>query len=154
MYYVFETFANFWRVSVSVSENLVSNKKSRFRKIWPRRKSLGFGKFGLGKISRYRFRSKFWYRHSVHTMILHETRRGEGGWGQGGLAVNLLKEGKQVRRRGSSHSPPTSPLTGRGSWQSRGTRLSCTMCVQVWRGGGSPELSNTICPLAKVSCDS
>ena len=38
----FETFANFLRVSVSVSENLVSEKKSR-----------------------YRFRSKFWYRHSV-----------------------------------------------------------------------------------------
>ena len=37
-----ETFANFWRVSVLVLENLVSGKKSRF---W--------------------FRSKFWYRHSV-----------------------------------------------------------------------------------------
>ena len=48
-HYVFETFANFWRVSVSVWENLVSNKKSQFQKIWSRRKSLGFGfrKFGL-----------------------------------------------------------------------------------------------------------
>ena len=41
----FETFANFLRVSVSVSENLVSEKKSRyrFRKIWYRKKSLGIG---------------------------------------------------------------------------------------------------------------
>merc|ERR1712034_69422 len=41
------------KVSVSVSENLVSEKKSqfRFRKIWFRKKSLGigFGKFGIGK---------------------------------------------------------------------------------------------------------
>ena len=53
----------------------------RFRRIWSRIKSIGFGfgKFGLGKKvlvlvsenlvsekkSRYRFRSKFWYRHSV-----------------------------------------------------------------------------------------
>ena len=61
----FETFANFLRVSVSVSENLVSEKKSRyqFRKIWYRKKSLGigFGKFGIGKKSRYRF-WKIWYR--------------------------------------------------------------------------------------------
>ena len=58
-----ETFANFWRVSVSVSENVVSEKKYRFRfrknlvsekkswfrfrKIWSREKSLGFG---FGKI--------------------------------------------------------------------------------------------------------
>ena len=62
-----ETFANFWRVSVSVLENLVSEK------------SLGFREFGLGKKvsvsvsenwvseekSWYWFRSKFWYRHSV-----------------------------------------------------------------------------------------
>ena len=39
----------------SVSENLVSEKKSRF----------GFGKFGIGKKSWYRSLSKFWYRHSV-----------------------------------------------------------------------------------------
>ena len=41
----FESFANFLRVSVSVSENLVSEKKSRywFRKIWYRKKSLGIG---------------------------------------------------------------------------------------------------------------
>ena len=37
--------------NVSVSENLVSEKKYRFRK------------FGIGKKSRYR--SKFWYSHSV-----------------------------------------------------------------------------------------
>ena len=42
-----ETFANFWRVSVSISENLVSEK------------NLGFGEFGLGKKSRFR---KIWYR--------------------------------------------------------------------------------------------
>ena len=92
-----ETFAKFLRVSVSVSKNLVSEKKSRFRfrKKLVSEKSLGFGfgklglgrkvsvsvsaKFGLGKNvsvsvsenlvsekkSRYRFRSKFWYRHSV-----------------------------------------------------------------------------------------
>ena len=58
-----ETFANFQRVSVSVSENLVLEKSLGF----------GFGEFGLGKKSltfvsknwvseeksRYRFRSKF-----------------------------------------------------------------------------------------------
>ena len=60
-----ETFANLWRVLVSVSENLVSDKKSQFlfRKIWSRqkkyqyrriwswKKSLGFdfGESGLGK---------------------------------------------------------------------------------------------------------
>ena len=40
-----ETFAKFLRVSVSVSKNLVSEKKSRFRfrKIWYRKKSLGIG---------------------------------------------------------------------------------------------------------------
>ena len=44
-----ETFANFLRVSVSVSENLVSEKKSRYRfqKMWYRKKSIGFG---FGKI--------------------------------------------------------------------------------------------------------
>ena len=61
----FETFANFLRVSVSVSENLVSEKKSRFRfrKYLVSEKSLGFGfgkfglgKFGLGKKFRFRFR--------------------------------------------------------------------------------------------------
>ena len=47
----FETFAKSLRVSVSVSENLVSEKKSRFRfrKNLVSEKSLGFGKFGLGK---------------------------------------------------------------------------------------------------------
>ena len=48
-----ETFAIFLVVSVSVSENLVSEKKSRsrYRKIWSRKKSLGIGigKFGLVK---------------------------------------------------------------------------------------------------------
>ena len=46
-----ETFANFLVVSVSVSENLGSDIKSRYRyrKIWSRKKSLGIGidKFGL-----------------------------------------------------------------------------------------------------------
>ena len=77
---------------VSVSENLVSEKKFRFRlqKNLVSEKSLGFGKFGfgkkvsvsenlvsekslgfgfrkfgIGKKSQYWFRSKFWYRHSV-----------------------------------------------------------------------------------------
>ena len=49
----FETFANFLRVSVS--ENLVSEKKFwfRFRKNLVSEKSLGFGfiKFGIGKKS-------------------------------------------------------------------------------------------------------
>ena len=48
-----ETFANFLRVSVSVSENVVSEKKYRFRfrKNLVSEKSLGFGfrKFGIGK---------------------------------------------------------------------------------------------------------
>ena len=53
-----EAFAKFLRVSVSLSKNLVLEKslgfekfglgkKSRFRKIWSRKKSIGFG---LGKI--------------------------------------------------------------------------------------------------------
>ena len=37
------------KFSVSVSENLVSEKKSRFRKTLVSEKSLGFRKFGLGK---------------------------------------------------------------------------------------------------------
>ena len=49
----FKKFGIGKRVSVSVSENLVSEKKSRyrFRKIWYRKKSLGigFGEFGIGK---------------------------------------------------------------------------------------------------------
>ena len=78
-----ETFAKFLMISVLVSKNLVSEIKYRFRfqKIWYRKRSLGFGfrifglgkkvsvsvseKFGIGKKSRYRFRSKFWYRHLV-----------------------------------------------------------------------------------------
>ena len=48
-----ETFANFLRVSVSVSENVVSEKKYRFRfrKNLVSEKSLGFGfgKFGIVK---------------------------------------------------------------------------------------------------------
>ena len=72
-----ETFAKFLRVSVS--KNLVSEKKSRFRfqKNLVSEKSLGFGEFGLGrKVSvsvsekfgvgkKYRFRFRFqkiWYR--------------------------------------------------------------------------------------------
>ena len=50
-----ETFANFLRVSVSVSENVVSEKKYRFRfrKNLVSEKSLGFGfgKFGIVKKS-------------------------------------------------------------------------------------------------------
>ena len=41
----FETFANFFRVSVSVSENLVSKKSLYF----------GFGKFGLEKSLSFNF---------------------------------------------------------------------------------------------------
>ena len=56
----FETFAKSLTVSVSVSENLVSEKKSRFRfrKNLVSGKSLrfGFGKFGFGKKSLFRFR--------------------------------------------------------------------------------------------------
>ena len=73
----FETFANFLKVSVSVLENLVSEKKSRFRfqNNLVSEKSLGFGfvkfgfgkkvsvsvseNFGLGKKSRFR---KIWSR--------------------------------------------------------------------------------------------
>ena len=54
-----ETFAKFLMISVSVLKNLVSEKKSR-----------------------YRFRSKFWYRHSVHIdfpnqnchLVFHRTK--------------------------------------------------------------------------------
>ena len=90
-----ETFAKFLRVSVSVSDNFVSEKKSRFRRNLVSEKSLGFGfgnlvsekksrfwfqknfvsekslrfgfgKFGIGKKFRYRFRSKFWYCGQHH----------------------------------------------------------------------------------------
>ena len=47
----FETFANFLRDSVS--EALVLEKSIRFGL---KKKSLGFGKFGLGK------KSRFWFR--------------------------------------------------------------------------------------------
>ena len=77
-----ETFAKFLRVSVSVSKNLVSEKKSRFRKNLVSEKSLGFGfgkfglgrkvsvseKFGLGKKSRFRFR-KIWYRKKISVSV-------------------------------------------------------------------------------------
>ena len=48
----FETFANFFRVSVSVSENLVSQKKFRFRfqNFLSRKKSIGIG-FGKNLVS-------------------------------------------------------------------------------------------------------
>ena len=54
-----ETFAKFLRVSVSVSKNLVSQKKSRFRfrKIWSQEKSIGFG-FG-----------KIWSRKKVSVLV-------------------------------------------------------------------------------------
>ena len=45
----FETFAKFLRVSVS--KNLVSEKKSRFRKNLVSEKNLCFGKFGIVKKS-------------------------------------------------------------------------------------------------------
>ena len=77
-----ETFANFLRVSVLVSENLVTGKKSQFgfRKIWSRKKSIGFGfgkfgfgkqvsvskKFGLGQKSRFR---NIWFRKKVSVSV-------------------------------------------------------------------------------------
>ena len=81
-----ETFAKFLMISVSVSKNLVSEKKYRFRfrKNLVSEKSLGFGfrKFGIGKKvsvsvsenlvsekkSRYRFR-KIWYRKKVSVSV-------------------------------------------------------------------------------------
>ena len=58
-----ETFAKFLRVSGSILKNLVSEKKSRFRKNLVSEKSLGFGfgKFGLGRKVSVLFR-KIWYR--------------------------------------------------------------------------------------------
>ena len=48
-----KTFAKFLMISVSVSKNLVSEKKFRFRfqNFWSRKKSIGIGfrKFGIGK---------------------------------------------------------------------------------------------------------
>ena len=54
-----KTFAKFLRVSVS--KNLVSEKKYRFRKNLVLEKSLGFGfgKFGFGK------KSRFWFRKTL-----------------------------------------------------------------------------------------
>ena len=115
-----ETFVKFLRVSVSVSDNLVSEKKTRFwfRKNLVSEKSLGFGfgKFGLGrkvsvsvpekfclgkksrfqkiwyrkKKSQYRFRSKFWYRHSVLLTKVHGTASPDGqSLGVGDPAVRI-----------------------------------------------------------------
>ena len=57
-----ETFANLRRDSVSDSENFVSVLASKKFGL-----GFGFGKFSLfgEKKSRYGFRSKFWYCHSV-----------------------------------------------------------------------------------------
>ena len=74
-----ETFAKF--LMISVSKNLVSEKKYRFRKIWYQKRSLGFGfrifglgkkvsvseKFGLGKKSRFRFRKIWCWKKSLGT---------------------------------------------------------------------------------------
>ena len=62
------SFGKIWsrkKVSVSVSEKFGLGKKSRFwfQKNLVLGKGIGFGKIGMGKKSR--FRSKFWYRHSV-----------------------------------------------------------------------------------------
>ena len=53
-----ETFANFWRVSVSVWENLVSGRKSRFwfPKIWSRKKVLVSVSENLVQEKKYRYR--------------------------------------------------------------------------------------------------
>ena len=85
----FETFAKFLQASVSVSENLVSEKslgfgefglgkKYQFRIIWSGKKVsvLVFGKFGLGKKSWFQFHSKFWSHHSV---IASTNHIGNGG---------------------------------------------------------------------------
>ena len=76
----FETFANFLRVSVSVSENLVLErglsfgfgkfgleKKVSVSENLVTKKSIGFGEFGLGKKFRFlkiwsRKKSRFWIR--------------------------------------------------------------------------------------------
>ena len=56
-----ETFANFWRVSVSVSENLVSEKNHGF----------GFGKFGLGKkVSVSVLENMVWKKVSVSVSVM------------------------------------------------------------------------------------
>ena len=62
-----ETFANFWRVSVSDRENW-SCKKSRFwfRKIWSQKKIIGFGFRDLVSEEKYWFRfQKIWSRKKV-----------------------------------------------------------------------------------------
>ena len=87
-----ETFAKFLRVSVSVSKNLVSEKKSRFRfrKNLVSEKSLGFGfgkfglgrkvsvsvseKFGLGKKSLFRFR-KIWSWEKTQFRIIWSQKK-------------------------------------------------------------------------------
>ena len=62
------------KVSVLVLENLVSEKKSRFRfrRIWSRKKVSVSVLENLvsEKKSWYRFRSKFWYRHSVALILI------------------------------------------------------------------------------------
>ena len=56
--FALETFANFWRVSVSVSENLASEKNVGF----------GFRKFGLGKKFQFLF-WKVWSQKSVSVSV-------------------------------------------------------------------------------------
>jgi len=93
----FETFANFLKVSVSVSENLVSEKKSRFRfrKTLVSEKSLGFGKFGLGKKSRFR---KIWFRKKKSRFRFRKTLVSEKslGFGKFGLRKEKIQITKTV----------------------------------------------------------
>ena len=85
-----ETFAKFFRVSVSVSENLVSEKKSwfRFQRIWSRKKSqFRFGEFGPGK--------KFWF-----WKICTRKKSVRFGFGKLGLGIlGLRKEKIKITRK-------------------------------------------------------
>ena len=67
-----ETFANFWRVSVSVSKNLVSEKKFRFWfwRIWSQKKSIGFGFGKIWSRKKSRFRKIwFWKKKSQYLFL-------------------------------------------------------------------------------------
>ena len=90
-----ETFAKFLMISVSVSKNLVSEKKYRFRfrKIWYRKRGLGFGigKFGLEKKSIGFGFEKFWSRKKVSVSVSENLVLEKSlGFGKFGIAKKSL----------------------------------------------------------------
>ena len=74
----------FWRIwsrkkiSVSVSENLVSEKKSwfRFQRIWSRKKSLGFREFGFGFGQNFGIVIQWTALRSLYLFVINIVKKG------------------------------------------------------------------------------